>query len=136
MEEREVRVSAGPVELEGNLGIPEVAQGIYRAAGRQALGRHRVAGAAPEHARPPGRLLRREHGAGPHWSRQRNTPRRWARSSHEADGRLWRGRSSAVCGYVGLAGLRDCCRGTMITKEDRYGRQDALSVDSARRERG
>jgi putative phosphoribosyl transferase len=40
MEEREVRVSAGAVELEGNLDIPEVAQGIVLFAHGSGSGRH------------------------------------------------------------------------------------------------
>jgi putative phosphoribosyl transferase len=40
MEEREVRVSAGPVELEGNLGIPDNARGIVLFAHGSGSGRH------------------------------------------------------------------------------------------------
>ena len=40
MEEREVRVSVGAVELEGNLDIPEDAQGIVLFAHGSGSGRH------------------------------------------------------------------------------------------------
>src|ERR671920_932993 len=40
MEEREVRISAGPVELEGILDIPEGAQGIVLFAHGSGSGRH------------------------------------------------------------------------------------------------
>jgi putative phosphoribosyl transferase len=40
MEEREVRVSAGPVELEGNLSIPDNARGIVLFAHGSGSGRH------------------------------------------------------------------------------------------------
>jgi putative phosphoribosyl transferase len=40
MEEREVRVPAGPVELEGNLGVPEGAQGVVLFAHGSGSGRH------------------------------------------------------------------------------------------------
>jgi hypothetical protein len=157
MEEREVRVSVGAVELEGNLDIPEDAQGIVLFAHASGSGRHsprnryvaevlRKAGLATllvdlltleeeevdlrtrtsastsgclptgSRARPTGwrrtgtRKTSRSvtsaqaRGRGPHWSRQPNNPRRWARLFHEADGRIycW----NAACSAAALPARR------------------------------
>jgi putative phosphoribosyl transferase len=125
MEEREVRISAGPVELEGILDIPEGAQGIVLFAHGSGSGRHSprnryVAGAlreaglatllidllTPEEEEVDLRTRRLRfdigsatsalaRGQGPRWSRQ-NARMRWARSSRAADARIWRGRRCPV----------------------------------------
>jgi putative phosphoribosyl transferase len=118
VEEREVRISAGPVELEGILDIPEGAQGIVLFAHGSGSGRHSprnryVAGALRKAGLAtllidlltPEEETRKTSGSatsapargqGPRWSRRQNARMRWARSSRAADARIWRGRRCPV----------------------------------------